>query len=695
MSAWLVLGIVTLAQAPDAPAVNLREFLPQTVGATYSYWCEFGAARDPLEMRVTEVTDAGVTLEGFPAPWSIATGGPAGASVMLRVDDAVGTILASDGQRERPLCTVAPGSVPGPCSTWAADYPEGFVCALTAEPVAVTGQVMLAREVGIVAIIFESPQGKGEYVLVKGPDKQAAEPEAPAITAFRPWTAYTYKRTDQVGESEITCKVRGEADLTGTPGVSVLGLPWFDQAGERPLAERERTVAVDIPERWWRELVDGQRVDLFSFNLAPVAGSVVVPGGTFDGCFRVTSAKPGLEAILHPDTGFIRWSFDTIVGPVTYDLVRVEPLAPPNATTGPTTEPITRPQPTETATEPGPEPVTAPETTAEPVPGPVTPPEELAPESEAGAKEPGPAHGALVWADAAGLNAADAQGAAGSIAKPDGHVDLVAASADGAAVAYVASDDKGWTLNVVAPPDGVRRMVSLGTREALVTSIEWSPDGGRLLYSVGRQVYVYDIASATEISLCTGDNPQWTHTGDVLYESGAQPDDEEVGVLRLPAAGGPPQMVGPWGFDASASADGRVLAYVSPQHDDDPRVHVTVDGADSELAGSNRFDRGPAVSPDGRFVVIARYVAADGPGSWMLRIADRVSGLERPVVTGSPSWPITTFWRDGSVLVEAVGPDGARSWGLLADTAAALRPLFAAGAPAPTAVAPFGARSRR
>jgi hypothetical protein len=125
---------------------------------------------------------------------------------------------------------------------------------------------------------------------------------------------------------------------------------------------------------------------------------------------------------------------------------------------------------------------------------------------------------------------------------------------------------------------------------------------------------------------------------------------------------------------------------------------VRTDGVDSELTGSNRFDRGPVVSPSGRFITIARYVMGAGDESWTLRLVDRESGLERDIVTGSRSWPAATFWQDDALLVTFTGPDGTQSWVVLADPGAAgtpPQPLFASGATMPMVATPFGAASRR
>lgn len=671
MALVLSLGFVLCGQAPGA---TLDAFFPLRAGDVYTYWCEYGQSRESLTMRVLESSGTEATVEGFPVPAQFVAGEPAGATLKVTADTAAGVVRCLVAGADEPFFSLAPDATAKPGGTWAADYPAVVTGSLAPAGELRSGTVILAQGVGIVAINFTTADGSGEYVLIAGPKREARADTVPTIVTLTPNTSYWYARRDLLGKVQAVCEAGDPVEVGGLPGVRVTGLPWFDQAGARPLTARERRVAIDIPGRRWMEELGGEARELFQFNVAPCDGPVVVPAGRFEGCYRLRSARPGFEAVIEPATGFLSWHFDTILGPVDYELVRVTPRASGDASAPAGVEPDT--------------PVVGP---ADEPTAPVTPPS-LPPrrtEGQLSLTTPGryvAATGGTVYrceADSRGM-----------VAVGPGLVTLVAASADGKSVAWVRAESAARTLQCSSAAVAAVPVLTHSPNEGEIDNLQWSPDGTRLLFTAGTEVRVYTPASGDTRVIGRGTRPLWLSDTAVLYEVGSEATDEEVGIVRQPLDGGAATIYLPWAFGASVAASGNVIAFASPRYDDDPRLYVLEGGQQTEVPRSTRFDRDPTLSPDGRFLAYVRYDAAEGVRAFSVRIVDRSSGDEHELVARSPSWPRVAFGSDGTLICAATSPDGQPLRLLVPSPSAQPVPITVEGAP-PSFALPFGAPARR
>lgn len=709
-----LLTILLAALGQVAPATPVTELFPIRAGDAYTYWYEYGESRDTLTMRVLEVNGGTARIEGFPTPAALASGGAASATVTVRVDPGSGAIHVTSTGAEQPLCTVA-GSEAA-VSTWAGDFEAGVVVPLAAQPPLTSGQVTLARGHGIVALTFAGESGSGEYVLLDGPTP-TAQTLPPSIVTLAPGKQYRYMREDLLGRSPWVCDVQEGATVDGLPGVRAVGTPWFDQAGERPLTPRERTFAIDVPGRRWMELRAGKPCELFRFNVTPIEEPVIVPAGRFRSCYRIVSAHPGLEAILAPETGIVSWRFDTLLGPVRFELVRVADAEPAEAPTDPAApagpvEPAGPATPVEPAG-----PATPPTTPTEPAgpiapTGPATPPEPAGPTATApaGPELAGPASPVdpttapvgptapsgvatgIVGAAGPTLFVADASGANQRTIPSQGIAELVCASPDGSLVAWVEQAAGVKRVRVAKPTEAAVDVLSYEPAKGEVDDMAWSPDGASLLFRLGESIEVWTSGELAPRVLATGGRPRWLSAGVVLYETGVSAADEEVGLVRISAAGGDATMLVPWAFDVAASADGSVLAYASPRMDDDPRLFVRQGREAKPLEGSTRFDRRPALSPDGRFLAFVRYSPDGAAPSYAVRLLDRTTGTEQELAAGLAVMPSVAFGADGSLFCTAIPAEGAITcFRMKPPAGGGESELLALGSQRPTLVAPFGA----
>jgi len=109
-------------------------------------------------------------------------------------------------------------------------------------------------------------------------------------------------------------------------------------------------------------------------------------------------------------------------------------------------------------------------------------------------------------------------------------------------------------------------------------------------------------------------------------------------------------MAAPWGYQASASADGSLLAYVSPCADDDPRLCLRRGGEETRLDSSTRWDRRPVLSPDGAHLAWVRTDASTAAVTHSVRVRDLASGSEGEVAAKLTAYPTLAFAPDGTLL---------------------------------------------
>ncbi|MEQ6901497.1 hypothetical protein [Nocardioides sp. YIM 152588] len=212
--------------------------------------------------------------------------------------------------------------------------------------------------------------------------------------------------------------------------------------------------------------------------------------------------------------------------------------------------------------------------------------------------------GAVAWQSPP----AAAESAAETATKQDG---VIAWAGAGGGIFVSAHDGRGWT-----------RIVGTHVRAG---SLDWSPDGDRLLWvgATHRRVYVADA---------DGSNVEWIAGGDgARHETPAwSPDGERVlwskdGDLWVVDADGSDAAAvvadAEWNVNATWSPDGRRILWDRPEQaclpdcvDSEPGVFLAnADGSDvARLPGSGAGDRYPAWSPTGDLVAWQRSTAGTG-----------------------------------------------------------------------------------
>jgi WD40 repeat protein len=131
----------------------------------------------------------------------------------------------------------------------------------------------------------------------------------------------------------------------------------------------------------------------------------------------------------------------------------------------------------------------------------------------------------------------------------------------------------------------------------------------QLLYSARGEIKLLDAAAGSTRVIAHGDRPQWLGNGpQFIYETGARGEDQEIGIHLASVENEDDELIIPYGAAAVTSPDGRLVAYISPAQDDDPKVYVmeVATREPKQLEASTRFDRPLALSPDGGVLVTCR-----------------------------------------------------------------------------------------
>jgi serine/threonine-protein kinase len=263
--------------------------------------------------------------------------------------------------------------------------------------------------------------------------------------------------------------------------------------------------------------------------------------------------------------------------------------------------------------------------------------------SEVGVTEPASGPGQIVWARIVSDNGGVSTGDVDIwVMDPDGsnETNLTQTpimewwpswSPDGAHIAFVIvrpPDVTAQDLWVMDADGSNRRDLGLCPGVGRCGKLAWSPDGGRVAYSRGTDLWVADLAEGTrerivvdqlkEANPLTGrrsSGPTWSPDGETLAFMCR--DD----LCVIPADGGTPRVIGPGIENPAWSPDGDLLVgeYWSGPADENPDIVIHhLDGNDQDvLIHASRHSgvlRHPSWAPDGDAIVYSDE-------KWLFRVS--------------------------------------------------------------------------
>jgi len=203
-------------------------------------------------------------------------------------------------------------------------------------------------------------------------------------------------------------------------------------------------------------------------------------------------------------------------------------------------------------------------------------------------------------------------------------------------VVLIESDGSGWrTLGTTAPQTSPRQLCP--------DVIDWSPDSTRLLVDFGEPAFVYYVAGGSPVQMGSGPAPvnhAWSPDGHSLTYQ------DESGRLWVVGADGSGHKL-LTGFpvgEAVWSPQANQVAYIAERSDGISLEIIDIDSGEvrSLTSGDAYVESSPRWTPDGAFLIFARYLAQGEPSStsgpesagiWRVR-ADGSAPPQRLTTTG-------------------------------------------------------------
>jgi serine/threonine-protein kinase len=225
---------------------------------------------------------------------------------------------------------------------------------------------------------------------------------------------------------------------------------------------------------------------------------------------------------------------------------------------------------------------------------------------------------------------------------------------------YVKGAEGGQQVVLVDENGGERSAI---TEQTAIEMARVSPDGGRILVSQGNppDLWVYQLSGEAPIRLTFGDGeygqPAWSKTGEYVYMTSGNGPASDMYRVRSDGLGSPElvrdQDVAVF-YPATAPGGDWVVFYelredtqrdVLALRQDDPEEVI-------EVVATPANERGPALSPDERFVAYT----SNGTGIDEVYVTRFPSGEGRWQVSSGGGWE--PVWGDDGRRLYFRGPDG-------------------------------------